>query len=137
MAGLSTPGDMIGELYRVLQPGGHMVVTVPFVWDEHEIPYGFTRYTSFGLKHVLQQKGFVVVAEKKTTNYVATVCQMWAAYVYQHILPQQKVIRIALTPLLIAPITVCGLLSAAILPKNMNFFHNNVMVVQKEAKSDI
>ena len=126
--------QILDELHRVLKPGGHMLLTVPFVWDEHEIPYDFARYTSFGLKHILREKGFVVVQEKKTTSYVSTICQMWAAYVYQHIFPKHKAIRIALTPLFITPITLCGLLLSLILPKNMNFFHNNVMVVQKPAK---
>lgn len=126
--------QVLDELHRVLKPGGKMLLTVPFVWDEHEIPYDFARYTSFGLKHILQEKGFVLVHEKKTTNYVSTICQMWAAYLYQQIFPQRKAIRIALTPLFITPITVCGLALAAILPENMNFFHNNVMVVQKPVK---
>lgn len=130
--------QILDELHRVLKPGGHMLLTVPFVWDEHEIPYDFARYTSFGLKHILQEKGFVVVQEKKTTSYVSTLCQMWAAYVYQHIFPKHKILRIALTPLFITPITLCGLLLSVILPKNMNFFHNNVMVVQKpDSGSDI
>lgn len=125
--------QILDELYRVLKPGGNVLITVPFVWDEHEIPYDFARYTSFGLKHILQEKGFVILQEKKTTGYVSTICQMWAAYVYQHIFPRQKGIRIALTPLFITPITVCGLFLSAILPKNANFFHNNVMVAQKPA----
>ncbi len=130
--------QILDELYRVLKPGGKMLLSVPFVWDEHEIPYDFARYTSFGLTHILQEKGFTMVGKKKTTDYVSTICQMWAAYVYQHILPKRKGIRIALTPLFVMPITVCGLLFSAILPKNTNFFHNNVMVVQKPAKrSDI
>lgn len=125
--------QILDELYRVLKPGGNVLITVPFVWDEHEIPYDFARYTSFGLKHILQEKGFVILQEKKTTSYVSTICQMWAAYVYQHIFPRHKGIRIALTPLFITPITLCGLLLSAILPKNENFFHNNVMVAQKPA----
>lgn len=123
--------EILGELHRVLKPGGNMLLTVPFVWDEHEIPYDFARYTSFGLKHILQEKGFVVIEEKKTTDYVSTIFQMWAAYVYQHIFPKSKGFRIALTPIFITPITLCGILLSTILPKNMNFFHNNVLVVKK------
>lgn len=123
--------EILGELYRVLKPGGNMLITVPFVWDEHEIPYDFARYTSFGIRHILTEKGFTVIRETKTTNYVATLCQMWAAYVYQHIFPKNKIARIALTPLFITPITLCGLIISSLLPTNFNFFHNNVLVVQK------
>ena len=123
--------QILDELYRVLKPGGHMLITVPFVWDEHEIPYDFARYTSFGIRHILIEKGFDIVKEAKTTNYVATLCQMWSAYVYQHILPKNKVARIALTPLFITPITLCGLIFSTLLPTSMSFFHNNVLVVQK------
>lgn len=126
--------QILDELHRVLKPGGYMLVTVPFVWDEHEIPYDFARYTSFGIRHTLTEKGLAVVQARKTTNYVATISQMWAAYVYQHIFPKNKALRIALTPLFIMPITLCGLLLAALLPANMNFFHNNILVVQKAAK---
>lgn len=123
--------EILDELCRVLKPGGHMLVTVPFVWDEHEIPYDFARYTSFGLRHIFREKGLELVAERKTTDYVSTIFQMWAAYIYQHIFPKSKMIRIALTPLFIMPITLLGLLLSAILPSNHNFFHNNVMVVRK------
>ncbi len=123
--------QILDELHRVLKPGGCMLVTVPFVWDEHEIPYDYARYTSFGINHLLQDHGFSVIKEQKTTNYVATIFQMWGAYVYQHIFPKRKIFRIALTPLFIAPITLTGLIFSSILPKNTNFFHNNVLVVQK------
>ena len=122
---------ILDELHRVLKPGGYMLVTLPFVWDEHEIPYDYARYTSFGIKHLLEEHGFSIVEEQKTTSYVATICQMWAAYVYQHIFPKNKIARIALTPLFITPITILGVVLSAILPTNMNFFHNNVLVVQK------
>lgn len=123
--------QILEELYRVLKPGGHMLVTVPFVWDEHEIPYDFARYTSFGLKHIFRQKGFDLIANKKSTDYVSTIFQMWAAYIYQYIFPKNKIARIALTPIFITPITLLGLFLSFILPTNRNFFHNNVMVLRK------
>lgn len=123
--------EILDELHRVLKTGGNMLITVPFVWDEHEIPYDYARYTSFGMQHLLENHGFQIIHSRKTTNYVATIFQMWAAYIYQHIFPKSKVLRIALTPLFITPITVLGLLVSWVLPKNYNFYHNNVLVVQK------
>ena len=31
---------VLKEINRVCKPNGHLLITVPFVWDEHEIPYG-------------------------------------------------------------------------------------------------
>lgn len=123
--------EILDELSRVLKPGGKMLVTVPFVWDEHEIPYDFARYTSFGLVHVFQEKGFKVLNQKKTSSYVDTLFQMGSAYLYQHVFPKNKIARIALTPFFIMPINLLGLIFGAILPKNQNFYHNNVFLLEK------
>ena len=43
------------EIHRVLKPNGKCLFIVPFVWDEHEAPYDFARYSSFGLIHLLKK----------------------------------------------------------------------------------
>jgi len=129
--------EILDELRRVLKPGGKMLITLPFVWDEHEIPYDFARYTSFGITHILQQKGFHVLEQRKTTHYVETVFQMWAAYVSQHIIPKNKIVRIALTPLFVMPINALGFVFGALLPKNQNFYHNNVLVVENRKEGTV
>ena len=48
--------EILIELNRVLKSGGTMLITVPFVWEEHEAPYDFARYTSFGIKYLLEIK---------------------------------------------------------------------------------
>lgn len=123
--------DIINELYRVLKPGGYLVVTLPFAWDEHGAPYDFARYTSFGIDHLLRQGGFEVIEMQKTTNYVETVFQMWNAYVYQFVLPSNRFIKLFMIPLLIAPMTILGLVVSKILPENKNFYHNNIVVAKK------
>ncbi|HZZ64746.1 MAG TPA: class I SAM-dependent methyltransferase [Candidatus Baltobacteraceae bacterium] len=50
------------ELYRVLRPGGMLILTVPQYWPLHEEPYDFRRYTEIGLRRVATETGFTVVA---------------------------------------------------------------------------
>jgi SAM-dependent methyltransferase len=126
--------EILDELHRVLKKDGRMLITVPFVWDEHEIPYDYARYTSFGIKHLLEAHGFEIIEARKTTNYVATIFQMAAAYVAQHILPKNKVARILLNPLFVTPITITGMFWDFLLPKNENFFHNNVLLIKRKTK---
>lgn len=55
----------LAEWYRVLKPGGEMVVFVPafrFLWSEHdEVNLHFHRYTKAGLSRIISQAGFRVV----------------------------------------------------------------------------
>jgi SAM-dependent methyltransferase len=48
------------ETWRVLRPGGRLVITVPFLYPTHEAPYDFGRFTHFGLESTLRRAGFVV-----------------------------------------------------------------------------
>lgn len=49
---------LLGEIFRVLKPGGELILTVPFVYEEHEQPFDFRRWTSFGLIKDLEEAGF-------------------------------------------------------------------------------
>ena len=48
------------ETFRVLRPGGRLIITVPFLYPTHEAPYDFGRFTPFGLQSVLRRAGFEV-----------------------------------------------------------------------------
>jgi hypothetical protein len=65
------------------RPGGNLLLTVPFVWDEHEQPYDFARYSSFGLQHLLGESGFTVVRATKTCADVRTLFQLLNGYTYK------------------------------------------------------
>ena len=123
--------ELLCEINRVLKHRGRLCFTCPFVWDEHEQPYDFARYTSFAVEHLLAKNGFKLVKLSKSTTYIETVMQMLSAYVYQHVLPKNKYIKVIMTPLFVAPINILGKLLSKILPKNENYYHNNIVVAEK------
>jgi SAM-dependent methyltransferase len=127
--------EILTELHRVSKPGGHMLITLPFVWDEHETPYDFARYSSFGIVYLLKKSGFEVIAIEKTTNYVETVFQMWNVYISQYIFPSNRFLNVLMTPLFIAPITIIGIFLSKILRENKNFYLNNIVIAKKLADS--
>jgi SAM-dependent methyltransferase len=55
-------GAVTAELARVLKPGGHAVLAVPFLQPFHECPTDFQRYTRDGLVALGEAAGLVVVA---------------------------------------------------------------------------
>ena len=56
---------LISEMYRVLKKGGTLFITTPFMWGEHEVPYDFRRFTSYGLKKYLKKAGFKIITFSK------------------------------------------------------------------------
>ena len=52
------PRESVQELHRVLKPGGTLFVTVPMAQNEHQIPYDFFRFTSYGLRSLFKSAGF-------------------------------------------------------------------------------
>lgn len=61
MEHLCEPQTMLNEAFRILKPGGGMVLQVPWQWWIHEAPYDFFRYTPYGLKYLFGKAGFVDV----------------------------------------------------------------------------
>lgn len=47
------PDDVLGELVRVLSPGGRMFLSVPFVWHLHQEPYDRFRFSLHALKYLV------------------------------------------------------------------------------------
>lgn len=57
---IGEPGNAIKEFYRVLKPGGHLILTAPQGWYEHQIPHDYFRFTSYGLKRLFNEAGFKI-----------------------------------------------------------------------------
>lgn len=77
------------EFNRVLKLNGKALITTPFMWEEHEMPYDFARYTSPALLFLYQKNGFKISNNFKTGNYVKVIFQFSLNYV-KNILPANK-----------------------------------------------
>ena len=54
------PHQTIRKMHGILKKDGKIFITTNCVWHQHLKPYDFFRYTSFGLKYLLEKNGFVV-----------------------------------------------------------------------------
>lgn len=69
MEHLPEPSHFLQEVFRVLKPGGMILIMTPFMWGEHEQPYDFYRYTRFGLHYLLEKSGFEIVSIEPYAPY--------------------------------------------------------------------
>ncbi|MBV8244655.1 MAG: methyltransferase domain-containing protein, partial [Candidatus Eremiobacteraeota bacterium] len=53
------------EFYRVLVPGGYLVLSAPQYYEMHEVPHDYYRFTEYGLRYLLSRAGFTVVELRK------------------------------------------------------------------------
>jgi SAM-dependent methyltransferase len=58
---IAEPDQLIGEIARILRPGGALILGVPFLYPIHEQPYDFHRYTQYKLEHFASKHGFAIV----------------------------------------------------------------------------
>lgn len=121
----------LAELNRVLKKSSHILMTLPFVMEEHEIPYDFARYTSFGIRYLLIKHGFEIVHMEKTTNYIETIIQMWNIFIFGFLSNKNAIIRNLLILMFISPFNILGIIFGAILPNQGSFYHNNLVVAKK------
>lgn len=62
------PDMLLREIKRVLKPEGFILLTVPSMWGEHEVPYDFRRYTSYGVTKLIEDAGLSLVSLEKESK---------------------------------------------------------------------
>ncbi|MEJ7767037.1 MAG: hypothetical protein WKF89_04450 [Chitinophagaceae bacterium] len=118
---------------RFLKFNGRLLLTVPFAWNEHEIPYDFARYTSFGITHLLEKNGFRIIELKKSGNFVRVIWQLWSLYIFELFVKFNKV-GYLLSLIFIAPLNLLGVILVPLLPKNDSLYFNNIILAEKRAE---
>ena len=62
------PQKAVDEIYRVLKPGGTVLLTTRFIYGLHEVPYDYFRFTKYGLKELFK-KFEILELKEETTNF--------------------------------------------------------------------
>lgn len=58
---VSEPERTLAEIWRVLKPGGGLVLSAPHLSRLHELPHDYFRYTPQGLRALLERAGFTAI----------------------------------------------------------------------------
>lgn len=72
----SEPEKILGEIWRVMKPGGKFFATVPFIWNLHELPHDEYRYTPYSLEKHLTRVGLTNIEIKALGGWNKSLAQM-------------------------------------------------------------
>jgi SAM-dependent methyltransferase len=124
--------EILIELNRVLKLKGKIFITCPFVWNEHEVPNDYARYTLFALESLLNKSGFEIEIKDKSGDFILTISQMKILYFNDHFVPRlpkliRKICRHLITPIL----NNYYVIKHKLLPKNDSLYLNNIVIAKK------
>lgn len=125
------PDLFLSEINRVLKPGGRLLITVPFVWDEHEQPLDYARYSSYGLGALLEKHGFIIHQKMKLNPDVRVIFQITNAYLFKIVAKWPRHYRWAATVTVMALVNVLGIALSKILPSNPDLYLDLAVMAEK------
>jgi SAM-dependent methyltransferase len=70
------PAATLIECFRILAPGGRIALTVPLMWELHELPHDYFRYTERGLEHLLTKAGFTELDIRRRSDGFSAIGQL-------------------------------------------------------------
>jgi len=70
----------IQEFYRVLRPGGVILMTEYLICELHDEPYDFWRFTNFSLEKIFQKNNFKIIIIDERGGFFSTLLQLQLRY---------------------------------------------------------
>ena len=79
---LHSPHLAISNIYSLLNHGGKIILTVPFIFPIHERPYDYYRYTKYGLEFLF--KDFSNLQIKERNSWLEAINVLFVRLVMDH-----------------------------------------------------
>ena len=70
---LCEPQLFLNEAFRILKPGGAIILQVPWQWHVHGAPHDYFRYAPSGLEHLLKRAGFVDITIEPQAGFFSLI----------------------------------------------------------------
>lgn len=128
---LFEPELILKELNRVLKPNGIGILTFPFAWQEHEIPYDYARYTSYGTKYLLEKYGFEIVEYQKSGHFLLVVWQLLSNYIFNLFMTKNRYMNTLFSCIILTPFNIIAIILAC-LPISKSLYLSNMVVIKKK-----
>jgi SAM-dependent methyltransferase len=93
---IDEPLTVIAEIFRVLQPGGSLIATVPFLFRLHADPVDNNRHTHWFWQHHLEKIGFSEIRIEKQGLFWSIATDMFREWLRYLVLGERVKTRLAI-----------------------------------------
>lgn len=122
---------LIKEMARVCKRGGAVIISLPFVYPEHEQPFDYFRFTRFGITELLEKAGMKVELMKRDSSTIETLAVLTNVYIVTNLTPGIRGIGRIYSLLVCFPIQLIALILSKILPDKGHLYLNLVIHARK------
>jgi SAM-dependent methyltransferase len=80
---LEEPDKAIAECSRILKMDGIAIYAAPFIWNLHEEPRDFFRFSKYGLTYLFEKNGFQILELKALSGFWVTFAAALTVYLWK------------------------------------------------------
>lgn len=125
------PLAILNEMARICKPGGGVVVSLPFVYQEHEEPFDFFRFSRFGIADLLEKTGLKIQTIKRDSSALEAIAILINVYIIHNLVPKVRGLRPLYALFFCFPIQLLAMILSKILPDKGQLYLNVVVQAKK------
>lgn len=74
---------VLDEINRVLKPSGKFIISIPFIYHIHAEPNDYFRFSEYGIKKLLKNKGFKIIQFSYNGYFGTTIFSIINSFIWQ------------------------------------------------------
>ena len=104
MEHVAEPEKLLNEIRRVLKTDGEIYLSVPFVWNEHEAPFDFQRFSRYGLQQLFAKSHLSIIKLEETSGVFKVCGQLISAFIFERLFPRYRPLKLLAAIMLCFPV---------------------------------